>query len=188
MTCLEAQSNIMAFIDKKLPEDKVSDFVRHMKYCRNCSEELEIYYTLIVGIRQVDNNEELSQNFKEELGAELYRLDHRAKKAKRFKISTFSVVFAAAVIAMFVCYGRVLNKVYNIEQFMIRQEQGEHYFYDYFGEDIELCSEDMIADIRQSSKPGELTFYERVKMYNEIHTDDEGIGDADGTGEILEHE
>ena len=63
MTCLEAQSNIMAFIEKKLPDDVIPDFVKHMRYCKNCREELEIYYTLIVGMHQVDNNQELSQNF-----------------------------------------------------------------------------------------------------------------------------
>ena len=63
MTCLEAQSNIMAFIEKKLPDDVIPGFVKHMRYCKNCREELEIYYTLIIGTHQVDNNQELSQNF-----------------------------------------------------------------------------------------------------------------------------
>lgn len=188
MTCLEAQSNIMAFIDKKLPEEKVADFVRHMRYCKNCSEELEIYYTLIVGIRQVDNNEELSQNFKEELDNELTRLEHKAKKAKRFKISTFGVVFVAAVVLMFICYGRVLNKVYNIEQFMIKQEQGAHYFYDYFGDEIDMCSDDIVADARQRYKPKDLTFYEKIRLYNEEHKDDIDGENSDDTGETQYYE
>lgn len=179
MTCLEAQSNIMAFIDRKLPEDQVSDFVRHMRYCKNCAEELEIYYTLIIGIRQVDNNEELSQNFKQELDDELNRLEHKVKKAKRFKISTFSVVFIAAVFAMFLCYGRILNKVYNIEQVMIKQAQGSYYFYDHFGDEIKLCKEDMIAEARQKDKPKELTYYERIRLYNRLHADDDAEDDAE---------
>ena len=131
MTCLEAQSNIMAFVEKKLPDDKVTDFVRHMRYCKNCSEELEIYYTLVVGMRQLDNNEELSKDFKEELNKELNRLDHKVKSVKRFKISTFSVVFVVAVVIMFFWYTRILGKVYNIEQSILKQQQGETYFYDY---------------------------------------------------------
>ena len=75
MTCLEAQSNIMAFIEKKLPDDVIPDFVKHMRYCKNCREELEIYYTLIVGMHQVDNNQELSQNFAKDLENELNRLE-----------------------------------------------------------------------------------------------------------------
>ena len=49
---------MMKFIDKTLPDDKVVDFARHIKHCPNCAEELEISYTLIIGMRQLDNNED----------------------------------------------------------------------------------------------------------------------------------
>ena len=83
MTCLEAQSNIMAFIEGRLPEDQIEDFVRHMNYCPNCFEELEIYYTLIVGMRQLDDNTELSHNFTKDLNDELDKLTSRLKKCKK---------------------------------------------------------------------------------------------------------
>ena len=40
MTCLEAQSKIMAFIENKLPDDELKEFIKHVKNCENCSEEL----------------------------------------------------------------------------------------------------------------------------------------------------
>ena len=110
MTCLEAQSNIMAFIEKKLPDDVIPDFVKHMRYCKNCREELEIYYTLIVGMHQVDNNQELSQNFAKDLENELNRLEHRVKQAKRFKFSTFGLVFGVAVVFLFFVYNQCLER------------------------------------------------------------------------------
>lgn len=173
MTCLEAQSNIMAFVEKKLPDDKVTDFVRHMRYCKNCSEELEIYYTLIVGMRQLDNNEELSKDFKEELDKELNRVDHKVKSAKRFKISTFGVVFAAAVVLLFFCYNRVLSKVYKIEQYMIKEQQGPTYFLDCFGDDMSICKDDIVARVSYIKPEKEITFYERVHEYNLRHPDTE---------------
>lgn len=169
MTCLEAQSNIMAFVEKKLPDDKVTDFVRHMRYCKNCSEELEIYYTLVVGMRQLDNNEELSKDFKEELNKELNRVDHKVKSAKRFKISTFGVVFVAAVVLMFFWYTRILTKVYNVEQYMLKQEQGKNYFYDCFGDDISICKEDIVAEKSVVKPEKEITFYEMIHDYNLKH-------------------
>ncbi len=169
MTCLEAQSNIMAFVDKKLPDDKISDFVRHMRYCPNCAEELEIYYTLIVGMRQLDNNENLSHNFKKDLNDELTKIDNRVKNAKRFKISTFSIVFVAMVIGVMIFYNSCLHKVYKIEQMMIKEDQGQHYFYDYYGEYIGMCKEDLIAEAKQNSKPVEKTFYEKIHSYNLTH-------------------
>jgi len=169
MTCLEAQSNIMSFVDKKLDDDSTKDFVRHMRHCKNCSEELEIYYTLIVGMRQLDNNEELSQDFGKDLNNELTRIENKAKNAKRFKISTFGVVFTFAVIGFFLFYTSILNKVYTIEQNMIKEEQSDYYFYDHFSKYISIVDEDVIIEAKENNKPLEKTFYQKIHSYNITH-------------------
>ena len=145
MTCLEAQSNIMAFIDGKLSDDEVVDFVRHMQSCKNCSEELEIYYTLIIGMRRLDNNEDLPQNFKLLLEEDLDNAKNRIQKAKRFKISTFGVFFAAFVFVLFLFYGRILQKVHTIEQITIKERQGDFYFLNNFRDYISFDENDIIV-------------------------------------------
>ncbi len=176
MTCLEAQSNIMAFVDKKLDDDNTKDFVRHMKNCKNCSEELEIYYTLIVGMRQLDNNEELSHDFKKDLDNELTRIDNRVKNAKRFKLSTFGIVFTAAVIGFFLFYSSILNKVYTIEQNIIKTEQGDYYFYNHLSKYIDICNDDVIVKAKEINKPVEKTLYQRIHSYNITHPNwNEGV-------------
>ncbi|MGN0389665.1 MAG: zf-HC2 domain-containing protein [Wujia sp.] len=173
MTCLEAQSNIMMFIEKKLPDDVIPDFVRHMRYCKNCFEELEIYYTLIVGMHQVDNNQELSQNFKKDLEQELNRLEHKVKSAKRFKVSTFGISFIASVMLLFFLYNQCLEKVYTIEQRMKLESQGETYFYDTFGEEMTFCMQDIISDSQAKQKKTESTFYEKLREYQRTHPQSE---------------
>lgn len=170
MTCLEAQSNIMAFIDKKLPEENVSDFVRHMRYCPNCAEELEIYYTLIVGMRQLDNDREMSQDFKKDLNDELDRLENRIKSAKRFKMSSVVAALILLVVAGGIFYSAVLAKVYNAEQRIKKERQGETYSYDYFGSYMEICARNLIED----NKPKEVvivepTVYDRIHEFNILH-------------------
>ena len=160
MTCLEAQSNIMAFIEKKLPDDVIPDFVKHMRYCKNCREELEIYYTLIVGMHQVDNNQELSQNFAKDL-------------AKRFKFSTFGLVFGVAVVFLFFVYNQCLDKVYNIEQRMKLEAQGDTYFYDTFGSEMSVCLNDIVQEVQIAQKPKESTFYEKLREYQLTHPESE---------------
>lgn len=56
MTCKEAESLVMPYIRHELPESKLEDFLEHIKNCGNCKEELEIYYTVEVGIRQLDED------------------------------------------------------------------------------------------------------------------------------------
>ena len=169
MTCLEAQSNIMAFVEKKLPDDKVKDFVKHMKNCPNCSEELEIYYTLIIGMRELDNNEELSQDFKKELNEELNRINNKVKKVKRFKVSSFSIICATAIAAFFLFYNSCLIKAYNIEQRIIKDRQGQYYFYDNYSQLIELSGRDLILENTKKDVKEEDTFYKRIHIYNIFH-------------------
>ncbi|MBE5945813.1 MAG: zf-HC2 domain-containing protein [Lachnospiraceae bacterium] len=179
MTCLEAQSNIMAFIEHRLPDDQVEDFVRHMKYCPNCFEELEIYYTLIVGMRQLDDNTELSHNFTQDLNDELNKLTSKVKTAKRFKISSFGVVFAVAVALLVVFYNHCLSKVYNIEQVMLKQSQGNEFFYEYFSDYIDFEDRDIVVEMTTVPEIAEPTFYDIVHYYNMKHVINTDTTDED---------
>lgn len=54
MTCKDAEALVMPYIRKELPEYEMEEFLEHIEGCENCKEELEIYYTVDVGIRQLD--------------------------------------------------------------------------------------------------------------------------------------
>lgn len=88
MTCLEAQSIITTFIEGKLEGDKLTEFIHHMRHCPDCKEELEVYYTLMVGMKQLDNNEKLSNNFAKELEDRLAYHENRIKGKKRLELET----------------------------------------------------------------------------------------------------
>ena len=55
MTCREAEKLIMPFIDMKLDEEELESFLIHVSTCPDCREELEIYYTVSLGLRQLDS-------------------------------------------------------------------------------------------------------------------------------------
>ena len=71
MNCLEAQSKIVAFIEDKLSDDEELEFIRHIRSCDNCAEELEIYYTLLVGMKQLDEDKVLTTDFKTQMEEKL---------------------------------------------------------------------------------------------------------------------
>lgn len=177
MTCLEAQSNIMAFIDKKLPENRVSDFVRHIKYCPNCAEELEIYYTLIVGMRQVDNNEEMSRDFKKDMKQELDRLENKVKHAKRFKVSTIGIIATVIVIIGILIYEFLLSRFYNVEQRILKENQGSYFYAETFGDYLDADNEDIVEIHRleheEFLKRNDKNIYELIREYNVAHIMDE---------------
>lgn len=54
LTCKEAEKMVMPYINYQLGEKELEAFLTHVNGCPECREELEIYYTVSVGLRQLD--------------------------------------------------------------------------------------------------------------------------------------
>ena len=52
MTCKEAESLVMPYIKNELTDEELFEFLEHIEHCPECREQLEIYFTVDVGIRQ----------------------------------------------------------------------------------------------------------------------------------------
>ncbi len=46
----------MPYIHHEIEEEKMEEFLEHVEQCEDCREELEIYYTVEAGIRQLDED------------------------------------------------------------------------------------------------------------------------------------
>ena len=53
MTCREAERLVTPYIQDKLSGDELEAFLEHLEHCRNCQEELEIYFMVDVGLKQL---------------------------------------------------------------------------------------------------------------------------------------
>lgn len=63
MTCKEAEQMIMPYINDELTDKQLGPFLEHINGCKDCYEELEIYYTIYAGLSQLDGeNEGLDMN------------------------------------------------------------------------------------------------------------------------------
>lgn len=56
MTCMEAEKMVIPYINDQLTLPELEEFMEHIKTCENCREELEIYYTVDVGIKKLDED------------------------------------------------------------------------------------------------------------------------------------
>ncbi len=54
-SCREIEKMVMPYIDHQLDEIQLEQFLKHVKNCPACREELEIYYTVLAGLRQLDS-------------------------------------------------------------------------------------------------------------------------------------
>ena len=100
MDCKTAQSLVIPYINGNLTDEQTEDFLRHIFDCRECYEELEIYYTLYAGLAQLDGENE-GQDMHNLLQEALYASDQRVRGRKLFNIYyTFSQVLAMAALVV----------------------------------------------------------------------------------------
>ncbi|GEM_PF-2443584 len=67
MNCIDIQRLIVPFINDELNMKQLEEFIHHVHSCPNCMEELEVYYVLLAGMKQLDEDKELSNDFNQDL-------------------------------------------------------------------------------------------------------------------------
>lgn len=166
MTCLEAQSNIIAYIENGLDKDKKIEFLKHVRNCDDCMEELDIYYTMIEGMHQMDSNLPISRDFKAELEMRIDRELKQNRNKKSFVRS--SVVIAVLAILFFVIAGYInfLEILYNDEQAKIKEKQGDYYYSAYFDDYIFEPEEKLLNINVEPEVTTEQSFYSKIRDYN----------------------
>lgn len=55
VTCKEAERMVTPYINDELDGDELQAFLAHLENCSNCQEELEIYFMVDAGLKQLDN-------------------------------------------------------------------------------------------------------------------------------------
>lgn len=99
MDCLKAQTCITSYVEEELSGDELKEFLIHMEHCSGCREELEIYYTLLVGTKQLDEGELTTSNFSKELDEKIHS---QLLQIRKFDRLSKRVNFTAAFFGLFV--------------------------------------------------------------------------------------
>lgn len=77
MTCMKAQSLITGFINDELEIGELEEFINHVETCKDCREELEVYYALLTAMKQLDEDKNLSTDFSQELKEKIEHTQER---------------------------------------------------------------------------------------------------------------
>lgn len=168
MTCLEAQSKIIAYIDYNLDKEQKKEFLGHIQCCENCREELDIYYTMIEGMRQLDNNQSLSEDFSMELSNRMEHEMRQNRKKKSLLHSSVVVLFLSVFAVAIVGYVNFLDMLHQDEQAKLKEAQGEYYYSRTFKQ-LMFEPEEIEYTVNVESTEKELTFYEKVRQYNAVN-------------------
>ena len=86
LTCKEATLMVIPYIKKQVCDKDLRKFVKHIKECKDCREELETYYIVYKGLMQLDEKEELPMNIIEALNNDLEISNHHLKNMSLFYV------------------------------------------------------------------------------------------------------
>lgn len=159
MNCIDAQRQIMPFINNKLGNDQLEEFINHVNLCPNCMDELEVYYVLLSSMKHLDEDKELSNDFHQDLMDLLIRSEEKIFHDKlvhiRKKIILVIMISIVAVLSSF-----RLGE-YVVEDVLPHQVKESNYQLDLFhmNNNIEI---NIPASEGKSINPGELLLAEKI--------------------------
>lgn len=112
MNCREAQALIVPFIEGKLSDEQKEKFIEHIENCTDCYDELEVYYIVMVGVKQLDEEDHILVDFNGDLKKYIaFQKEQLARKHSRSIRLKFGGV-SAFVLLLLVC-GFVYYNIYN---------------------------------------------------------------------------
>lgn len=90
MDCQETERLVMPYIQDELTDQELEEFLEHIETCPDCQEELEIYFTVALGLKQLDEGSG-SFNIRQELEAALENSRQRVHFMRTVKITCYAV-------------------------------------------------------------------------------------------------
>lgn len=112
MDCRETQALIVPFIEGKLSDEQNEKFIEHIENCTDCYDELEVYYIVMVGVKQLDEEDHILVDFNGDLKKYIaFKKEQLAKKHSRSIRLKFGVVLTFVLLLL--VSGFVYYNIYN---------------------------------------------------------------------------
>lgn len=109
MDCKKAMELMTQFINEQLNTEDTEAFLNHIDSCPECREELEVTYSLMTAMKQLDADEDLSENYIEELNQKIETCYLDELKRKR-SCARRRVVLAVVVSLLVLLNGITANE------------------------------------------------------------------------------
>lgn len=171
MTCLEAQSLVTPYINDELDLKVCEEFLRHVNSCAECREELEVYYTLLTVMKQLDEDKNLSENFKQELEIKLSSTEEKIIRKKVMRTRKRILLF---LLVLLCCVGINLKYSYIIRKNHVEVSEyklRKNFFFDSKEEELEKSLQ-IYIDTKRAKQ--------RVDLWNKTNGKEENSLIEDG--------
>ena len=101
MDCSKVQSMIEPFLKDQLSNADKDGFISHVRTCRSCHEELEVYHVIYSVIDQFDtDSEDENIDYMATLEQKLTRSEDGAKRRRAFRQVAVTLALVAVLVAI----------------------------------------------------------------------------------------
>ena len=99
MNCAEAQGMIRPYLEKKMSDQQMQEFLDHIQHCPDCYEELEIYMAIFQTIKKADGHADPDDyNFERMMKQDIIRSRSYLRHKRFWRIGRLTVIAVAQVI------------------------------------------------------------------------------------------
>lgn len=93
---------MIPYVSEQLEDKKLLEYIEHIQSCKSCYEELEIYYTVFIVLKKLEDEPDASYNMKEDLMDNLKITKQNIIKRRQFQRYVF-IVKILSEIALIGC-------------------------------------------------------------------------------------
>lgn len=91
MNCNEARRMITAYVEKKLTDRELEQFLHHVEHCGDCMDELDIYFMVYRALDTLDSGAHHEFDFRKMLENDI-RMSHRRLMRKKILSILYAVL------------------------------------------------------------------------------------------------
>lgn len=124
MDCREAQSLIVPFVKGELDRNKAKAFFSHIDSCPNCRDDLEVYYVLLIGLKQLDDDTSGSLDLHGQFEKNLNDARSEVMKKQLGIVEKWIIVIVLFLLLVFLLWkGKEEYDLYGSEQIEVNQSK-----------------------------------------------------------------
>ena len=93
MDCRSCKKCTELYIDGQLPQNRIVAYTDHLASCPECTEDLHINYAILTALRQLNEGQDLSDNFATEVDNKLKVARFKIRREARLKVYRRVLIF-----------------------------------------------------------------------------------------------
>ncbi len=123
MECFEVDTKIISYLENALEDDELEAFLEHLNECEDCRNEVALYFTLIEGLKQMDEDEIKIFDFQAEYQKQRKERLRDVVLRRKYRLLTdrLVILFVVAIVLFGLIYG-FFQKYENDRYYLVQED------------------------------------------------------------------